>query len=729
MVPATREALSGRSLVLGRRGAALAVAALTAVALALRLAHLRYGLPFPFHSDAFQVEQAAALLRQGWFTDAYDYPHGLLYVYAALARLAGLAPERFADPAVHQALGRAVSAVAGALLVPGVYRLARVAFERRVALLAAAAIALDTAHVLTAHQARPHEPVLASIVLLAPSVLRLATRPSARASHAAATGAALGLAASLFPLGTLASGWAAALVVALVRPFRRGAALAGALLLGFLVVWAGLGVAMDRSDVARPLPGSSAFDSQSTLSLPLRMARRLDPGDLPTTAVNWIASSPALFAAAGLFVLLRAVGRGAPAAGPRRALLLYGSFPLVVYLTMGLFLGTHARYALAATPFLAVLAAAGCLALPRGARAVAAALLLLVPLAGTALYLRLLTRVDTRLSAALMLPWLEAAGATVAVQDRILVDRAALGPAVLEFPPHGSLASSGDFAPRLALRDSGADLYLRATGSQWSRGPLSPDDLAALGFRLHGVLRGGRASTFDLPDLPDRLASQLVRASRPGPTIELWTTAEGERALQSIAPAASDEDWTGAENPEDAVAEVLAARGGAALGGATGGAGAAGRPPAIVSLDVDGDGAPEQVASSVDAAQLARLLALPSGDWSDAGGGRAGDRPAPRLTVRGRPLNGEPVLLLLSGAPPGGAVRWSVRVQTSADAAAIELPMPETVAGPRGDVALGALWPREAPGGTTVSVQAFVADAGAPQGIAASNAMAATSPR
>ena len=704
--------------LIGRRGAALAVAALTAVALALRLAHLGYGLPFPFHSDSFQVEQAAALLRQGWFTDAYDYPHGLVYVYAALARLAGLAPERFADPAVHQALGRAVSAVAGALLVPGVYRLARVGFDRRVALLAAAAVALDTAHMLTSHQARPHEPLLALVVALAPSVLRLVTRPAARAWHATAAGAGLGLAASVFPLGAVAGGWAAALVAALLRPARRAAALAGALLLGFVCAWGLLGVAMDRSDIARPLPGSSAFDEQSTLGMPARTLRRFDPGDLPATAMNWIASSPALFAAAALFVGLRALSRRAGPGGPTRALLLYGSFPLLVYLTMGLFVGSHARYALAATPFLAVLAAAGCLALPRWGRAVAAALLLLVPLAGTTLYLRLLTRVDTRLSAALLLPRLAEAGATVAVQDRILVDRAALGPAVLEFPPHESLAGAAEFAPRLALRDSGADVYLRATGSLWSRGPLAPVDLATLGFSLHGVLRGGRASTFDLPDLPDRLASQLIEAPRPGPTIEVWTTADGERALASIVPAAAWEGWTGAENPEDAVAEVLARRGAAA-----------GRPPAIVSIDLDGDGAPEEVASSVGAAQLAKLLALPPGDWSDAGGGRAGERAAPRLSVRGRPLNGDPVLLLLRGAPPGGAVRWSVTVRSSADAAPTELPMPQSIAGPAGDVALGALWPREAPGGTTVRVQAFVADAGAPQGIAASNAMAATSPR
>ncbi|HZM00692.1 MAG TPA: hypothetical protein VFD43_10615, partial [Planctomycetota bacterium] len=139
MVQARPGALSGR------RGAALAVAGLTLLALALRVLRLGCGLPFAFHSDFFQIEQAASLLQRGWFTDGYNYPHGLVYLYAGLAWLAGIAPEDFADPAVHQLAGRLVSALAGALLVPAVYRLGRVRFGRGVCLLAAAAIAVDTA--------------------------------------------------------------------------------------------------------------------------------------------------------------------------------------------------------------------------------------------------------------------------------------------------------------------------------------------------------------------------------------------------------------------------------------------------------------------------------------------------------------------------------------------------------------------------------------------------------
>ena len=84
---------------------------------------------------------------------------------------------------------------------------------------------------------------------------------------------------------------------------------------------------------------------------------------------------------------------------------------------------------------------------------------------------------------------------------------------------------------------------------------------------------------------------------------------------------------------------------------------------------------------------------------------------------------------MLTGAPPGATVRWSVQVRTGPGDPGTELSLPELSAGASGCVALAAPWPREAPAGTTVSVQAFVADPTAPQGVAASNALSATSPR
>lgn len=754
MVQEQADSLTARHAAPTRSAAvAAAVIALTALALVLRLSHLGDGLPFPFHSDSFQIEQAASLLRHGWFVDSNNYPHGLVYVYAAVAWLAFAAGqlvgaggdwsgfvERFADPAVHQLVGRAVSVAAGALLVPAVYRLARVRFSRGVALLAAAAIALDPAQVLTAHQTRPHVPVVLLLVLAATPVLRLLVARESRGTRtalaepasggarlAAAAGVALGLAASIFHLGLVALMWAGLLVALRLRPPRRAVTALAGMLLGFLLVWGALGWLMGRPDVARPLPGRDALAPQTLLGVVSNMREWAQPARVPGAALNWIASSPALFAGAALFALAALRRRAL-----RENLLLYGSFPLVVFVVMATFVGSHARYALAATPFLAVLAAAACLTLgPAWWRALAGSLLLLLPLAGTTLYLRLLTHVDSRLSVALLLPELTAAGASVALQDRLVVDRSVLGPKAREFPPHDSLdgLALGDapgFAPRLALRDSGANLYLRATGSQWSRGPLAPVDLETLGFRLYGQLRGGTSSTIDLPDLPDRFASQLLHATRPGPTIEVWAKPEGRAALETLVPAERLAEWTGAESPQAAVEAVLAQRGGAASGGAS-----ASVALSAVRADIDGDGVPEDVGSNVDSVQLAKLLALPTAAWRDAGSARAGERAAPKLSVRGRPVNGEPVLLLLSGASAGGSVRWSVRVATDASAGAggTEIPMPDVAAGPSGGVALAALWPKDAPGGTTVTVQAFVADAGAPQGVAASNAMTATSPR
>jgi len=711
---------------LSRRGAALAVAALAALALALRLAHLRTGLPFVFHSDFFQVEQAASLLQRGWFSDAYNYPHGLVYAYAALARLAGIAPERCADPAVHHVLGRALSVVAGVLLVPAVYRLARVACSRGVALLAAAAIAVDPAQILIDDQARPHAPVTLLLVLVAPAALRLVERPGPAARRALLAGAGLGLAAAVFHLGWIGMLWAAALCALRLRPARRAGLAIASLAIAFLAVWGGLHLLMNRPDVARPLPGRELLGRQSVVGVITNMGSWADLGRVPDTALNWLAAAPAVFAGAALFALLAARRRVPP-----RALLLYGSFPLLVFLVMSIFVGAHARYALAATPFLAVLAAAGCAALGgRFARGAAATLLLAVPLAGTVITLTLLGSTDTRLAVAQRLPALAAAAGRVALQDRLVVDRSALPAGVIEFPPHGAVeAVRADEAPRLALRDSGATLYLRATGSRWSRGPLAPVDLEALGFRLYGVLRGGPASTSHLPDLPDRLVVQLMRARRPGPSIELWATDAGAEALRAVVPPNSVRDLGLRDDPRAAVEAVLALRG-VAGGGAVAAPDEGGGPPAMLArLDVDGDGAPEEVSSNVPAAQLAPLLALPGGAWRDGGAGAGADRGTLRLSARGAPVNGQPVLLLLTGAPPGARVRWSVQVSTGPADPGTDLPMPELSAGADGCVALAALWPREAPAGTTVTVQAFVADPAAPQGVAASNVLTATSPR
>ena len=70
-----------------RRGVFVALLAVTAIAAALRFLRIDAGLPFVFHSDSFQIDQAFELLEFGWFVDSVNYPLPLVHVYAAIARL------------------------------------------------------------------------------------------------------------------------------------------------------------------------------------------------------------------------------------------------------------------------------------------------------------------------------------------------------------------------------------------------------------------------------------------------------------------------------------------------------------------------------------------------------------------------------------------------------------------------------------------------------------------
>jgi hypothetical protein len=173
-------------------GTAAGLLALTGVARALRLHRIGIDLPHSFHGDEFQILQTVDLLTLGWFVNGNIYPNALIFVYAAAAWIGWLAAQgleamgagtaaptfeayaaAFAAPAVPKLVGRVVSATAGALLVPAVYHLARVAFERRVALLAAAVIAVDVAHVVTSQPLRPHEPAILRLVLAAALALEV----------------------------------------------------------------------------------------------------------------------------------------------------------------------------------------------------------------------------------------------------------------------------------------------------------------------------------------------------------------------------------------------------------------------------------------------------------------------------------------------------------------------------------------------------------------------------
>lgn len=690
--------------------------------------------------------------------DAYDYPLPMVWVYAAVARVAYLVQhactdaawardwaawvEHFARPEVHHAVLRGFTAVTGALLVPAVYRLARVTGTRGVALLAAAVVAADPAHVLTSIQVRPHVPVVTLVALAAVPLLRMAKVARPRPALALRAGVLLGVAAALFQLGLIAFAWAAALLLVALRPARRlgreGVVLAVALGLTYgALTWAA-----ETSDAARAPPGAEPGVG-GTLSMPGRFLEWGFAGRFTTYAGSWVAADPAL-SLGGLALLLAVCLRRRPA----RELVLHSGYPLAVLLVMGVLVGAHVRYLLAALPFLAVLAASGALAWRRPAVRVAlAALLVLVPLAGTLRALRLLGTTDTRVALAGLLeraargpgdgPGAErAAPLSVALQDRLVLDRSRLPSGVFEFPPHGGLApwAGKGRSPAERLRASGAEVYARVTGFAWANGPLDAATMTRLGFTLWGTLESAPLSRLYLPDLPDDMFPGLWRTTRIGPPIEIWCASERARArLSSVTSPEALGGW--AEGPATPPrADITVAADGTSAAARTGPVGSG----SAVAIDLDGDGVQERVATAVPASLMPTLLALPDASWRDEGGALApvqGARTAPALSVRGTLVPGEPVLLLLRGARPLATARLvcGLRALRIPFAGGTLVPAPDVLAaglptGPDGHLALGGLWPLGIPARQVIWLQVWLTDPDGPNGYTASNALSATTP-
>src|SRR5262249_18498929 len=133
-----------------------------------------------------------------------------------------------------------------------------------------------------------------------------------------------------------------------------------------------------------------AVADNTTLSLPgqmygLELWRRF-----PISAAELVSAAPLLFVGVLAFVVLCLRRRAA-----WRDLALYGLPPLVVLLVMETLLGGQVRYLVATAPFLAVLAAAACAALPRGPGVALALLLVALPLAASLRFLALLDTINT----------------------------------------------------------------------------------------------------------------------------------------------------------------------------------------------------------------------------------------------------------------------------------------------------------------------------------------------
>ncbi len=129
------------------------------------------------------------------------------------------------------------------------------------------------------------------------------------------------------------------------------------------------------------------------------------------------------------------------------------------------------------------------------------------------------------------------------------------------------------------------------------------------------------------------------------------------------------------------------------------------------------------------------LTGLPlEGDWTDLGAGLAGSAGVPALGGSGSLAGGDVARLTLTGAAGpttvavfGGFTRVDLPLSGG-----VLVPSPDVVrffpVGAAGVLELAAVWPVGVPTGTEVYFQIWVADAGGPFGLAASNAVVGVTP-
>ena len=338
----------------------LALAAILALAAALRLVGIRYGLPFPLldPDEASIVPRAWRMVHGGGLDPHwYDYPSALMYV---------LAPFQAWQHEPSYLAARLVLVVFGVGAVAGSWWLGQAAYGRRAGLVAAAAVAVCSTHVAYSHVAVTDVPLTAAVAV------SLALAVTGRLEWA---GLAAGVATGFKYPGVLL---AVPLAVVGFRQPQRLAASLGLLVVGFVVTspfvvihprqaWA------DASRVNR-LARAGWLGFEHDGSAPVAFAHRL-----------WSGLGPVLLiAAAGLVIALWR---------RRRADLVLASFTLAYALTLLPLHAHFSRYVLPLVPPLGALAGRLRVLVPLTLA------LLVVPLIWSIRDDRTLTKRDTRISA------------------------------------------------------------------------------------------------------------------------------------------------------------------------------------------------------------------------------------------------------------------------------------------------------------------------------------------
>jgi 4-amino-4-deoxy-L-arabinose transferase-like glycosyltransferase len=207
------------------RGAG-ALGVILVLALALRLWGIKSGLPYVYDTDEDQhfVPHAIALLGHDGNPNYFDNPPAYTYLLAVVYEIyfgsrAALSHAFAVNPTEVWVIARALSAVLGVLAVWLLYLIAQRLFERRVALLSAALMAVAFLPVFYAKLALNDVPTLVPLELAlwaAAGILR-----DGRRRHYALAGLGLGIAAATKYTGGIAILPLAAAIVLRDRADRR----------------------------------------------------------------------------------------------------------------------------------------------------------------------------------------------------------------------------------------------------------------------------------------------------------------------------------------------------------------------------------------------------------------------------------------------------------------------------------------------------------------------------